>query len=159
MPHLKPHPKSAHEKPFRPSDYALLWFFAIAAAVGVIGTVSIARRASVPAVVIAPTVDEYHAAAVAALAPFLEKASAASAADFGSGVLSELAPVVDSAQAKLLGLRVPGSEREAHLAFILALERWKRALGGDVASDELAISQLRDALVAYPWAAAAARSL
>ncbi len=80
----------------------------------------------------APTVEQYQADAEEILSPFLVQASKMTAADLASAdpVLIDL---VQKTQERLLRLRVPKEEKEAHLSFVLLLDQWRRALSGSSA--------------------------
>lgn len=144
------HIMKAQRKRFRYGDYALIWFFLGASAIGIVGIVSLTHRSAAVAV-IAPTPDEYRAAAKVAMGPFLTAAKPLTVDAFDGPTAATLAPIVNDAQQRLLAMRVPGSFRDAHLAMVLTLERWKVALGGDASAREAAVSQLHDVLAANPW--------
>lgn len=144
---------SASRSRFRPGEYVLLWFFLAAALIGLAGTTSLAWSAATAArhAAVAPTTEEYRASATAVMAPFLAQAKSMVPGDFGDIDAATFRVVVDDVQAKLLALRVPGDHRDAHLSFVLLLDRWKRAFDGGETVRETAVLQLQDALVAYPW--------
>jgi hypothetical protein len=149
---------AAGTKNSRLGDYFLLWFFAIAAFIGLVAASDIVWRSAEPVKVSrAPTVQEYRQAAVAVMNPFLGRSMALIGVEFDFSD-TQLLSLATEVRDGLLELRVPGSEKDAHLALVLMLDRWILALDGDAASREAAVTQLRAALDTYPWVRPASAS-
>jgi hypothetical protein len=105
----------------------------------------------VPEAVTAPTVEEYRTAARQEMRAFLGSAGQLTVDDI-AGIREELLTIVTTAQDGLIAQRVPSEEREAHLALVLLLERWKRALGGDdLAAQEDVFARTQEFIAAHPW--------
>ena len=96
--------------------------------------------------------NAYHRGARSIMTPFLEQAARAARTD-----LSQMDPAMldltDTTRDRLLRLTVPASAREVHLAFILLLDRWNRALRGS-AEDAALVAEETDSLIdANAWLA------
>ena len=98
----------------------------------------------------APTVAEYRAEARTVLSPFLEQAANMTEEDIGSGDAIVLG-LVEKTQERLLNMIVPADERDAHLAFVLLLDQWKRALKGSAADIARVGDSTSGTVDAYPW--------
>jgi hypothetical protein len=101
--------------------------------------------------VTAPTADEYHAEARQIMSAFLGSAGKLTIDDI-EGVKTELQAIVATTQTRLLAVRIPSGERDAHLALVLLMEHWKRALAGsDIDQQTDVFQQTQDFIVAHPW--------
>ena len=96
------------------------------------------------------TEDQNREEARSILGPFISQASGMSARSVDSvgPIFSDL---VAKTQDRLLRLRVPRDARDAHLSFVLLLDRWKRALDGSLSDKNKAIEQTATVLAAHPW--------
>lgn len=106
-------------------------------------------------VLVAPTRAEYRAETVGVMADFWEQ-SARMTRDDVRNVDPRFLEIVTKTQERLLRVRVPKDERDAHLSFVLLLDQWKRALGGSVADQEKVFEKTETVLVEYPWIVAGA---
>lgn len=99
---------------------------------------------------VAPTPEEYEAAAKDVLAPFVAQGEQVDEAYF-AGDVSAMQQLVEKTQERLLRVRVPADYRDSHLSFVLLLEQWKRALRGSVADQEVVVAKTKDLAAANPW--------
>jgi hypothetical protein len=122
----------------------------------VIGVVAIfgrdgAEQLVMAEAVTAPTVEEYRTSAREGMRAFLGSAGQLTVEDI-AGIREELLTIVSTTQDRLIELRVPSEERDAHLALVLLMERWKRALGSeDVALQEEVFVRTQEFIAAHPW--------
>ncbi len=101
--------------------------------------------------VTAPTVGAYHEDARSVMEPFFGVAGQLTVDDI-DGVREELLTIVETTQGRLIDLRVPSEEREAHLALVLLMEQWKRVLpDADTEQYAEAFVRTQDFVVAHPW--------
>lgn len=112
------------------------------------------RPAPAAAPVSAPTSGRYRAEAANVLAPFLTQAAHMTSVDISSGDPAIL-DLVDKTQQRLLAMKVPSADKDAHLQFVLLLDMWKRALGGSSADAANVQTRTSQVLQQYPWAAPA----
>jgi hypothetical protein len=103
-----------------------------------------------PPPLVAPLRDDYRAETVGVMADFWEQSAKMTRAD-----LRDLDPrfvdIITKTQERLLRVRVPREERDAHLSFVLLLDQWKRALDGSVADQEKVFEKSEAVLTANPW--------
>ncbi len=135
-------------------EFVILAAFVVAVTVGLLyGAVIVAVSGNRPAAVAppaAPTVDAYRAEAQGVLAPFFEQAQRMTSADLAAPS-SELVDLVAKTQERLLRLVVPKEEKDVHLALVLLLEQWKRALAGSAADREAVIDKTRQMIAKNRW--------
>lgn len=130
----------------------MLWVFLAVSLAGLVFlSDAVLRAVPTPPQAVAPTDEEYRAEASVIMEPFLAQASAMTAEDFELAEPEALRTLVVTTQERMLRLRVPSDLKDAHLAFVLMLERWHRAFDGDADMRVTAISQLRAEVDAYPW--------
>ncbi|MEY4723585.1 MAG: hypothetical protein RLZZ324_1098 [Candidatus Parcubacteria bacterium] len=113
----------------------------------------LASQSVVSAVQVAPTPEEYRADAAEAMKQFLSQAGNMTDADFGGTAAPIMLELAGKTQTALLALRVPGDLKDAHLAFVLLLDRWKRALSGDVNAQTGLAEKTKQLMATYPWVA------
>lgn len=154
-----------HKKPLWDSELAVLGVFVAVVAVGftyglanliwpdlfarLSGTVSEAQLADS-----APSEDAYQAEVRDIMGPFLAQAANVAPdnlADTSGEAMRTLATLVQKTQDRLVRVRVPGDYRDAHLAAVLLLEQWKRALAGSKSDQKLVLERTDEAKQAYPW--------
>jgi len=122
------------------NEFTIVGVFVAVVFVGlVVGLVSAISAATptepVASVVTAPTLIEYRTEARAVLAPFLSQAETVDSEALTEEAQIALVDLASRTQERLLRIRVPASEREAHLSFVVVLDQWKNALAGT--SDDL----------------------
>ncbi len=105
---------------------------------------------SVPAPLVAPTQEEYRAETSGVMADFWEQSSRMTRADVKAPD-PRFVDIVEKTQERLLRVRVPKDDRDAHLSFVLLLDQWKRALSGSVADQEKVFEKSEAVLTANPW--------
>lgn len=96
--------------------------------------------------------NTYRRAARDILAPFLEQAVRVEPA-----AIAELDPAMldltTTTRERLLRLTVPASARDTHLAFILMLDRWTRALQGSPDDADLVVDETSQLVTEHTWLA------
>lgn len=113
-----------------------------------------APRTSLPAALRLPpplTVSAYQAEAKSVFGPFMQQALRIGPADpaYADPVFSSL---IQKTEDSLLRMeRLPSSVRDAHLSFVMLLEKWKRAVGGSRADQEQLARATRAVADANPW--------
>ena len=90
--------------------------------------------------VLAPTVEEYQHEVRGILAPFIGQVRNMNSVDIADAG-NEFSDLLLQTQDRLLGVRVPASMRDAHLAFVLLLEQWRRASDGSNADQAEVLAQ------------------
>lgn len=105
---------------------------------------------SVPAPVVAPTREEYRTETVGVMADFWEQSARMTREDLRVPD-PRFVDIVGKTQERLLRVRVPREERDAHLAFVLLLDQWKRALDGSAADQEKVFEKTEAVLTENPW--------
>jgi hypothetical protein len=97
-----------------------------------------------------PTVIEYRTEAGSVLEPFLGQVEALSHGDISDDAGSALAELAARTQERLLRMRVPSSERDAHLTFVILLDQWQIAAdsGGDIVP---VLQRTNEAVESYRW--------
>lgn len=119
-------------------------------AVVLFGKDAVTELAGVEAVT-APSVDAYQAEARQIMSAFLGSAGKLTIDDI-EGVKTELQAIVATTQTRLISVRVPSGERDAHLALVLLMEQWKRALAGsDIDQQTDVFQRTQDFIMAHPW--------
>jgi hypothetical protein len=98
----------------------------------------------------APSAEAYRVEVASVARPFLAQALKMDDADLAAAG-ADLADLVAKTQERVLRLRVPGSERDAHLGLVLLLEQWKRAVSGDAESRSSVLERTRAFVNAHPW--------
>jgi len=97
------------------------------------------------------TIDAYHQEAKSILAPFLEQAvnvAPENLADEGQ----TLKDLIGKTKDRLLRLsKLPKEARETHVAFVLLLDKWNRALSGSVSDQRTVVESTRQLVAANPW--------
>lgn len=97
-----------------------------------------------------PTIEGYQAEVLSVFGPFMQQA-----VNINTQNLSSMDPVfaslIEKTQDSLLRVRVPASEREAHLSFVMLLDQWKRAVGGSRADQDRVSQATRGVAAANPW--------
>ncbi len=108
--------------------------------------------AAAPAIAVTsgPSSDEYRADCRDIAAPFLRQASAVNPAQIGV-VGPELAKLAEATRQRLMRLRVPAPDRDAHLRLILLLDEWKRAAVGSADEAASATAHTADLLDSFHW--------
>lgn len=108
------------------------------------------QSAETTVTVSAPSVSEYRQQVQLGLEPFFAlAASYPDNADVSPDpILSE---TIRGWQQRLLALRVPSAEREAHLSVVLLLDQWRRALDGSVLDGNRALATVDQLVADYPW--------
>ena len=108
--------------------------------------------AAVPVIAVAsgPSSEEYQASCRDIAGPFLRQAEAVDPAQIGS-VGPELAKLAEATRQRLMRLRVPAPDRDAHLRLILLLDEWKKAAAGSADDAASAAAHTADLLAAFPW--------
>lgn len=81
-----------------------------------------------------PTVIEYRTDVASVMTPFLVQAESIKTNKVTDDAGEAIIDLANLTQDRLLRMRVPGSEREAHLSFVILLDQWKQAVksGGDL---------------------------
>jgi hypothetical protein len=101
--------------------------------------------------VTAPTVAQYRDGARQSMSAFLGAAGQLTLEDI-PGVREDLLTIVQTTQDRLIAMRVPSDERDAHLALVLLMEQWKRGLDADDEGKLTAVFlQTQDFIAAHPW--------
>lgn len=114
------------------------------------GRDAVTELAGVEAVT-APSAEEYHAEARQIMSAFLGSAGKLTIDDI-EGVKAELQAIVATTQDRLIAVRVPSEERDAHLALVLLMEHWKRALtDSDIDQQTDVFQRTQDFILAHPW--------
>lgn len=109
-----------------------------------------AAEVAVP-VVSAMSPEEYQVEASGIMAPFVKQASAMTQADVNRGDPAFLALAIQT-QDRLLGMeRLPKAAQDEHLAFVLLLDKWKRALGGSKADALTVLAKTKQVLSDHDW--------
>lgn len=99
----------------------------------------------------APTVIEYRTEAQAVLEPFLLQIKSIPADTLSPETATAIADLATLTQDRLLRMRVPGDEREAHLSLVVILDQWKIAVRGSE-TDLLGVIERTTKLVEkYRW--------
>ncbi len=98
----------------------------------------------------APTTEEYQAEARGAMTPFLQEAVNVRKENFASMDPSML-DLATKTQDRMLDVRVPKDSRDAHLAFVLLLDQWKRALGGSKIDQKAVLKKTSQLIAENPW--------
>lgn len=106
----------------------------------------------VPAISVAsaPSSEEYQADCREISGPFLKQASVVDPEKIGI-VGPELSKMAEATKQRLLRLKVPTADRDAHLRLVLLLDQWKKASTGsaDLAAD--AVARTAALLADFPW--------
>jgi len=145
-------------------EFILLGIFGAVVLIGIMyGVVIVLKNGGVPAPsssdvvpvaeepLVAPTQEEYDLAANDVMSPFLAQATLVTEASF-EGDVSALGDLVTKTEERMIRLRVPAERQEAHLAAVLLLGSWKRAVAGS-ATDRAEVSASTAAFIAaMPWA-------
>lgn len=101
--------------------------------------------------VVALTPEQYEADVREVLAPFIEQARLMQPEDLATdnGTMAQL---VQKTQDRLFRVqRLPKEYRDVHLAFVLLLDQWKRALAGSVPDREVVLEKTDALLAENPW--------
>jgi hypothetical protein len=106
---------------------------------------SVAAQAS-----LAPSVEEYHVAAAGVVSPFLTQAGSMDASDLES-VDPLMQELVARTQERLLRMLVPAESRDEHLAVVLLLSQWDRALGGSQPDQAAVLENTAEFIMENPW--------
>lgn len=139
------------------SEFMVLGVFAGVVFVGFIfGAVSLlapssSHTASPDEVVeTAPTVEEYQGEVGGILIPFVDQVESLDPMlldDAGQ----EFVILIKKTHARMLGVIVPASMRDAHMAFVLLLEQWKRAAEGSDGDRKVVQGHTTDVLDEHAW--------
>lgn len=96
-----------------------------------------------------PTVEEYQQEVRSVLGPFLQQAVNVDPKNLAA-VDSVFTDLVVKTEDRLLRVRVP-SKSDAHVSFVMLLEKWKRALSGSRFDQDQVSQATREVLAASPW--------
>ncbi len=102
------------------------------------------------AVLQVPTVIEYRAEAGTVMAPFLGQIETLQMGAITEDAGEAIADLAGRTQDRLLRMRVPSSERDAHLSFVILLDQWKRAVNveGDISG---VLRRTNELVEKYRW--------
>jgi hypothetical protein len=106
---------------------------------------------TVPSTVAAPTLIEYRTETRTVVSPFLNQATTVDSENLSDEARAAMLDLITATQERLLRIRVPGSEREAHLAFVILLDQWSQALGGSAAEVESVLDRTVETVQRYRW--------
>lgn len=112
-----------------------------------------AKNSSVPAAVMppAPTTEAYQAETRGVMTPFLQAAANMKKENFAVAADPAMLDLVNKTQERMLTVRVPKDSRDGHLAFVLLLDQWKRALGGSKIDQDAVLKKTPQLTDEYPW--------
>jgi len=102
----------------------------------------------------APTVEGYRAEARSVMVPFLDQVNVLEEGNLSDQVSESMLALSATIQERLLRMRVPGSERDAHLSFVTLIDRWRQTINPDENSGEDIESlrqQTSDLSVRFSW--------
>jgi hypothetical protein len=105
---------------------------------------------------VAPTQEEYRTEAVAVMADFWQQSANVTAEGLRNPD-PRFVEIVTKTQERLLRVRVPKEDRDAHLTFVLLLDQWKRALNGSTLDQERVFEKSETVRTANPWIVALPR--
>jgi len=98
----------------------------------------------------APSPEDYRKSCREIVRPFFEQVQQMTVAGIEAGG-DDLAALASKTQERLLRLRVPSGERDAHLQLVLLLDKWKRAGQGSVPDRSDVLSKTQELLASYTW--------
>jgi hypothetical protein len=78
-----------------------------------------------------PTVVDYRTEARSVLEPFLLQIQSIPSGPLSEETATAMVDLIRVTQERLLRMRVPGEERDAHLALVIILDQWKKAVYED----------------------------
>ncbi|MEK9152189.1 MAG: hypothetical protein AAB692_02390 [Patescibacteria group bacterium] len=146
------------------TEFAVLGGFVLAALIGYfVALGAVLWPAAAPAVApeetlsaaapAAPGIDEYRAEVSSVATPFLSQASRITADDFKTNAeaVAGLSSLAQKTQERLLRVRVPGKERTTHLALVLLIEQWKRALAGSKLDRKAVVINTQHLIRDHDW--------
>ena len=134
--------------------FRILMIVAALAAIGLVyWTMRLAKRELElsPITVTAPTSSEYESQAKNILGPFFVATdSIKNPAQLKSAGVT-LEPIIKTAEDQLLQLRVPASDKDAHLNLVLLLEKWQRLVAGSAKDLAATVTKTNQVKVDYVW--------
>ena len=104
----------------------------------------------VPVIAPAPTEAEYQQEVRRVMRGFMSQYWLLTEDDFDS-VSEPLRNLVGVTQDRLIGVRVPASERDTHLSLVLLMDQWKRALNSSAANYHSVLLNTDAFLELHPW--------
>lgn len=148
-----------HRKHHIFSEFLVLGIFAAVIAAGFGFAAWTAYRSEVlqnetPVEAEAPTVEGYRAEARSVMVPFLDQVSVLENDSLSDQVSESLLTLASTIQERLLRMRVPSSERDAHLSFVTLIDRWRQMISSSEDSGEDIESlhrQTSDLSVRFSW--------
>jgi hypothetical protein len=139
------------------NEFAVIGVFAVVAISGIfIGAISaLTVEATTDAIVVpdvtAPTIIEYRTETRSVIAPFLKQIESVQAGSLAAEAADAIADLAARTQDRLLRVRVPGSERDAHLSLVIILDEWRTAARGSEADVTGVLERTAKLLSDYRW--------